>query len=625
MLAPERMRKVTVIGPRTVMDRAVKELYRLRAVHITDHVNGSEYLDIGSPFERAGRLSAILVSVRAVSAALGISGETDLSNGFRAVGVKNLAELERAVKKLNGNVVEATDSLKDAESGIKGLEIKEAQLACVKKLGLEPADFSPCGSLAAFMGNVRDAALLRKALLAVTDRFEFFSSEDKGGFLVAVFVDAARKVETAELLSSHGFVDVPSGELAGISGTADGALEGIARAKERLHKQAEAAGKTLSRLALKWNDFILLSEQLIASELEKAEAPLKFGVGSGSFMIGGWVPAGNLGSLEENLMKVTGEKIYVETGIPGHGDSVPVKLANPKSARPFEFFMRMYALPMYDEIDPTIFTLVTFPLFFGFILGDVGYGLVTFFLLLWLKGRFPASAGLVNVVIPASVASIIFGFAFGEIFGFEHAFGIEFPRLIERAEEVTQMMIVSVIIGLLHVNLGFLLGFVNEARHRGIFRAFAAKLSWVFLQLCIALGVLSAMGNVNLPVYVPVLLGALFSGLIVWTEGFRGVIEIPGLLSNLLSYTRLAAVGLSSVILAVVVNDLAAGMARSGAVGAVAGVATLFIGHTINLALGLLGGFLHSLRLHYVEFFTKFFEGGAVPFRPFGSKAKGEA
>ena len=70
MLAPERMRKVTVIGPRTVMDRAVKELYRLRAVHITDHVNGSEYLDIGSPFERAGRLSAILVSVRAVSAAL---------------------------------------------------------------------------------------------------------------------------------------------------------------------------------------------------------------------------------------------------------------------------------------------------------------------------------------------------------------------------------------------------------------------------------------------------------------------------------------------------------------------------------------------------------------------------
>jgi V/A-type H+-transporting ATPase subunit I len=80
------------------------------------------------------------------------------------------------------------------------------------------------------------------------------------------------------------------------------------------------------------------------------------------------------------------------------------------------------------------------------------------------------------------------------------------------------------------------------------------------------------------------------------------------------------AVGLSSVSLAVVINDMAKGVAHSGVLGMLAAVVILFLGHTMNLALGLLGGFLQSLRLHYVEFFTKFFEGGAIQFRPFGSK-----
>ena len=93
MFAPERMMKVTVIGPQGVMDKAVRELHRLKAVHITDHNKGE--LDIGSPFQRADKLSELLVSARAISSALGISGKKELSNGFRAVGVKNQAELEK--------------------------------------------------------------------------------------------------------------------------------------------------------------------------------------------------------------------------------------------------------------------------------------------------------------------------------------------------------------------------------------------------------------------------------------------------------------------------------------------------------------------------------------------------
>ncbi len=618
MFAAERMRKVTVIGPQSVMGKAVRELYRIRAMHISASEKGE--LDIGSPFDSAERLSGILVAIRSVSSALGVSGKKELSNGFRAVGLKSLGELERAVKKLNAEVNDLLSKKKDTEEELKRVEAAHFQLRQLQRLGLGPDDFSGYRSLSCFAGFVNDPDGLKKSLLAITDRFELYASNDKAAPIIALFIDAAKRNEAADALSKAGFSELQISGIKSMSGKTGGILESLDGQRARLAKNADSASRSLARLGSKWNDFLLLGEQIIASELEKAEAPLMFGVSRKAFVIDGWVPVSLLSSLEHTLSKATGERIYVESCPPHHGESVPVRMDNPKPAKPFEFFMKLYALPKYDEIDPTVFTLVTFPLFFGFILGDVGYGLVSFFLLLWLKEKMPGAGRLVNVLIPAVVSSIVFGFMFGEIFGFEQAFGMEFPRLIGRAHAVNEMMVMAVVVGLAHINLGFVLGFFNELRHHGFFRAFAAKLSWIFLELSVALAALSFMHVLRVSVFIPVAAAIFFVALITKAEGFRGPIEIPGLLSNLMSYSRLAAVGLSSVILAVVVNDLAREIARAGPLGVVFAVFVLFTGHAINLALGLLGGFLHSMRLHYVEFFTKFFEGGAIQFKPFGSK-----
>ncbi|MBI2581214.1 V-type ATP synthase subunit I [Candidatus Woesearchaeota archaeon] len=614
MFAPERMKRVTVIGPSSVMDRAVRELHRLKAVHITDHSKGEFELDIGSPFERADRLSELLVTVRAISSALGVSGKKELMNGFRAVGMKNLAGLNKAVKRLNSEVSSILADAKEAEEKLKKLSLKKSQLEFVQKLGLGLDAFSDYKSLAYFVGTVKDAQKLRKSLLIATDKFELFSAEGKKklGFVIALFIDSGKKAEAAEVLAASGFAEMPLADVKGLSGPVSAAIEAANKERSRLERQVEANEKLLARLSVKWHDFLLLSEQLLAAELEKAEAPLRFAVSKSAFVIQGWVPASELDTLEATLSKATGERIFVEAEPPKQGDTVPVRMSNPKPAKPFEFFMRLYSLPKYDEIDPTVFTFITFPLFFGFILGDVGYGLVTFFLLFWLKEKFPAASGLVNVLIPASVSSIIFGFLFGEVFGFEQAFGVEFPQLISRAHEINAMLITAVAIGLLHVNLGFVLGFVNELKHKGLFKAFCAKLSWIILQLGVAVWVFwGAKAGIAV--------SAAAVALIYIGESMRGMVELPGLLSNVVSYTRLAAVGISSVMLANVINDISKGIAQSGTIGIAASVIILFIGHTINLALGLLGGFLQSLRLHYVEFFTKFFEGGAIPFKPFGS------
>ncbi len=618
MFAPERMMKVTVIGPQSVMDKAIRELHRLKAVHITDHQKGE--LDIGSPFQRADKLSELLITAKAISSALGISGRKELSNGFRAVGVKSLAELEKAMKNLKLLVIGIAASSKAADDELKKISLKEFQLASIQKLGLAPDAFSGYKSLSCFFGAIKNAQKLRESLLAVTDKFELFSAEDRNSDIIALFIESGKRNEAADLLAGHDFAEIQLSEINETAGSVVVALEAVAKRKERLRKQVEADRRAIARLAVKWNDFLLLSEQLISGELEKAQAPLRFAVTKNAFVIQGWVPGSALEKLESDLGRVTGERIFVEAESPSHGESVPVKLDNPKPAKPFEFFMNLYALPRYDEIDPTLFMFVTFPLFFGLILGDVGYGLVTFFLLLWLKEKIPGAASLVNVIVPASVASVVFGFMFGEVFGFEGAFGVEFPRLISRVNDINGMLLMAVAIGFLHINLGFVLGFLNELRHRGIFKAFAAKLSWIILQAGIALIALSATGKLNVPVYAGVSLALASVILIYIGESMRGMVEIPGLLSNFMSYARLAAVGLSSVELALVINGMAKQVSQSGAAGVAAGVLILFTGHTINLALGLLGSFLHSLRLHYVEFFTKFFEGGAFPFRPFGSR-----
>ncbi|MBI2550537.1 V-type ATP synthase subunit I [Candidatus Woesearchaeota archaeon] len=614
MFAPERMKKVTVIGPKNVMDRAVMELHKLKAVHITDHQK--DEFDIGSPFERADKLSELLVTVRAILSALGISGRKELLNGFRAVGVKNLAGLRLAVKKLNDNVNVITASSKNAEDELKKLSAKEAQISYVKLLGLSLDSFSDYKSLAYFVGVVKDTSRLRESVLALTNKFELFSATgvDKGHpLIVALFVDASKKAEVADALAGSGFSELPIAEVKGLTGSVASAAEAVARRKEKLQAQLGSNKDSLAKLGVKWHDFLLLGEQLLVAELEKAQAPLRFAVSRNAFVVRGWVPAREVKMLESRLGRATGERIFVEAELPHHDEKVPVKLDNPKHAKPFEFFMNLYALPKYDEIDPTLFMFITFPLFFGFILGDVGYGLVSFFLLLWLKEKFSSASKLVNVLIPAVLSSIVFGFLYGEIFGFEQAFGMEFPRVISRAHSVNEMLIVAVVIGLIHVNLGFVLGFVNELKHKGLFKAFCAKLSWIILQLGVVLWV---FWNAKAGIAV----SAAAVALIYIGESIRGMVELPGLLSNVVSYTRLAAVGLSSVMLAGVINDISKDIAQSGTLGIAASVIILFIGHTINLALGLLGSFLQSLRLHYVEFFTKFFEGGAAPFKPFGAK-----
>ncbi len=631
MLKSERMSKLIITAPKSYLDKAIQELYKLNAVHIVNHspeganTPESVVLDIGNPLESASKISETLIEVRALISNLGLKNGIELKNGFSAVGVKNFAQLAKAVKLLQEDVNSKFEKIKQLESETKTAEAKKNFMLKLSKLELPLESYSGYSSITVFAGQVRDANILEAELSNETDEFQLHSAEENGRHVIALFAANPANEKVSEILARNNFSEFDISGIAGMKGSATDALSGISAKHERLVNSKRETEKQIRRLSNKWHDFLLLSEKLLSAELEKAEAPLRFAASKNIFVITGWIPSKNAGRVTERLQKISQGNAQIEISTPAHHDDVPVRLSNSKQAKPFEFFMNLYALPRYNEIDPTILLSITFPIFFGIILGDVGYGAVTALLLLYLSKKFPNAAPLAKVMMPAALASIFFGFLFGEIFGFEELFGYSLPHVISRLHQINQMLVVSVIIGWVHVNIGILLGFINELNNHGLKKAILAKGSWWVMQAGIALIALASLNLISLPAYSGGLLFAAGILMLIFGEPME-LVEIPALVSNIMSYSRLMAVGLASVGLAFVVNGfIEEFLSAGGIVNLFAAILIGIFGHLLNIALGLLGGFLHSIRLHYVEFFTKFFKGGAIPFHTFGREGTGEA
>jgi V/A-type H+-transporting ATPase subunit I len=361
--------------------------------------------------------------------------------------------------------------------------------------------------------------------------------------------------------------------------------------------------------------------------------------------------------ITDALTRVTGEKVLVEE-VPADlaHDRVPVEYHNPPFAQPTQFFMDIYSRPKYTELDPTLFMSIIFPIFFGLILGDVGYGaillVISYGLRRFLKG--PDGKLLLDSLRNASISSIIFGILFSECFGFR----LPWPSVLPsrhlsiggeaggHGPDVPGLLILTIWIGVLHITLGRILGIANHARqdhgsHRT--KAMLANLGWIMVMWGILAMIWSAFPMPLMPDLTglpPVVMGlniAAITGLVMILAGVLfivmdsalEIVELPTILSHVLSYARIVGVGLSSVAIAMVVNLIAIGMIIQpqlenltffGIILIIVGVAVFIIGQLFNMLLGLIGGGLQSLRLQYVEFFTKFYKGGGIKYNPFGMK-----
>jgi V/A-type H+/Na+-transporting ATPase subunit I len=391
--------------------------------------------------------------------------------------------------------------------------------------------------------------------------------------------------------------------------------------QEALAAEIAATDRALADLARTWRGMYDRVQAWIEQRLLLLRTSASLYQTERCFVVFGWVPSADVPSLQESLAKRHGDSIIVEEReiLKQDLDEVPVVLRNPRYLQPFELLVRLLPLPRYTSIDPTPFVAIFFPLFFGMILGDSGYGsilLLAALAAILFARRHPQVRQAGEILLLAAIYSIIFGVLYGECFG---ELGVQrlglHPGWIDRRTSILPMIYFALAVGGVHVVLGLILGFVSALKGRRTKEA-AFRLLSILVVICIAGIVASYFAPLAALLRRPFIVAVLvITPVLLLTGGFLAPFELVRYVGNVISYVRIMAVGLASVLLASVANRLA------GEAGSLwVGVTVAILLHAFNILLGVFAPTVHALRLHYVEFFSKFVESGGKNFKPLKMK-----
>jgi V/A-type H+-transporting ATPase subunit I len=651
MLRPERMTRAIVVGSIDSLDVTIECLYELGILHLVDFTEQDEEFKIGQPLPSASDSSQKLLKLRAMIRSLEL--ESHKPGGRMPVGEVE-GRLEQSLVTLDLNTSGKVESKQKIETLIRDKELESQALEPFAGFGLKVEDFEGYASIACLVGTCRTDP--EAELRSTVSQIEIFKSGQRNGFIVAAFVPVGEKTEATRVLTEHGFQEV---KLPKVTGDPREIVARNAKHVTELNQDLARIEKDLERIRKQYADLIVTSEEHLAIEVMKAETPLRIASSKHSFVIDGWMPTERVGEIQRSLDSLCCGLAFVETLPPEKHDEPPVKLRNPKLVRPFEFFISLVSTPRYVEVDPTLVLFITFPLFFGFMIGDLGFGLGLMALggVMRLKLKsFPDLHKLGTIILAGGLLASVFGlFVFAEAFGVpfhppesnpdEHSWealvDIPIHPPLDKMHDIKEMLAISLVAGWAHLTLGFLLGFVNQVGHNR--RHALAKVAWLLILLGLFAEMMVVAGHatvtsgfindtilapfpsatadiagiqVSLSAVVLIVIGV---AALPVTEGPLALSEVVGLFTNLVSYTRLAALAVGKGAMALAFNTMLFPLIfESHNIGLIlVGALALFVTQMFFVFfLGALSAGIQAIRLNYVEFFLKFFEGGGKDFAP---------
>jgi V/A-type H+/Na+-transporting ATPase subunit I len=639
VLRPEKMSRIALLGLRDDETRILTLLHDLRIAQI-EPVSPESMAELaperGTEVQRAIadealRFRGLVNALPPVERASAMSFETvdDVLRGAATVTIDDEV----------GKLKREDDQLQTELKGIHD------QLELLRKIGFysDRLEYLESPNFLAFYAEAdpEALALLRSTLPAEADAQFLLGPADKKTvrFLVVLRRAGADALSRAAQNQSIRLVAIPS-----LHGTPADEIVTFESRRVEIVARRLAIAERLRAIARDWYPTVAAVDEALTIENRKLEVFSRLGAGREVFALEAWVPTKDVPRLQSIVEAATRGRVFLSL-VPTR-EEPPTKMSNPGGIRRFEFFIRFYSLPQASEFDPTLTFAIIFPIFFGIMLGDWGYGLTILLICIWMIRGFPGArylprAGrnfvklimgpkgmqqLAYALLPGCAIAIGLGFLFDEFFGvhvLQTLFGI--TPIADPLRNVGSLLLIAGFFGLAMVTYGFALGALKEYFHhhpRGAIGkvggiAFAWGVAGYGLQVLHYHAILPHLNPILVLSWVGLALGIVF---LIVAEGPIGFLSVIDITSHILSYTRLVGILLASVVLALVINDIA-NLAWHGLgpiLGLLIAVVVVIGGQAFNVILGVFEPGIQGARLIFVEHFSKFYTGNGKPFHPFG-------
>ncbi len=557
------------------------------------------------------------------------------------------SHIEGVLGEIEKNILENDQKLQYLDEQKQKINQDVEQINYLKDFDIDISDVGESKYVLIKTGKTLDLDSLQSEIEKI-DRTTLYSKQFGSGkkiewaIIVAIHILDKEKVEK---ICREQLIEFDLKEL---SGHPKDILKSLKKEIADIKKEKKQIITHLRKYAEKELHELRTLKEEIQLERIRREISKNFAKTNTTYLINGWIIEKNekiLKAAVENTAK--GCVIYSSQTPSANPDNPPTYIETPKWAAAFKTFLDMFATPKYNEINPTIIMGIFFVLFFGVMLGDAGYGLVILLLSLYGYKKFSKYSELIKnwsfMGILLGLTTTVVGFLTNSFFGdliprFFYSSpdiplyslqlgGLHLP--IEPLRDPLTILVIALLFGLIHLNIGILLAIYQCLKNKDYNILITNHFSWVLLQigggLLIGDMLLHLLSLGTMEFYFSMALVVIGLILRLKHAGPLGFFDITGFVGDWLSYARLLALGLATAGMALAFNIVAklfADMMPIEIVGLIIMVILLVLTHAINLGLQTLGAGVHSLRLQYVEFFNRFYEGGGHEFKPFSIKRK---
>ncbi len=622
---PVKMCKVRLVGPKSKIKSVIEALEQYGGVEIKK-ISSNKF--VFENFSDHNKIVDDLIRVESLEKILP-KPKSGLQKVFSEKEVKSFLK-SREFKDIEQEIIVKNREIEELEKELEVLSDSEKRVKVFSRFELSfPKIFTSTLKLYAGVCSVNSAEKIKQEL----QKMEFTNfvakrlSKDKMVFLIA---SSKQNEGSVDQLSNHGFerIIVPK-----IESTPQNEIKKIEAQKKKIVKKIENARSELQKISNENYARIAAVKEYLEIQKQKSVAAQNFGATKHAFVMEAYLPEKNFEEFEKFVKNKFNDKIVVKKfsskELMQRHEEPPTLLEHSSKLKPFVFMTKFVSVPKSNEIDPTLIFMLFFPFFYAMMVGDVIYGLISFFLAYFIQSKVSED----NILKPVSkiwmwsaIPTIVFGFVFDEFAGMSHGHWVEklfgvhgfsLYRGIERIHNIETIMVATILLGVFTMALGFLLGFWNAMIH-GNKKHGVAKLGWFGIVSMGTIIVSSVMFNAYPEELLFLAIGVMIVSIlvVVKNEGVIALMEIPSALGNVLSFARILAVGLVGAVIAIILNDLAFPSLDNG-LFLIITLPLFVVGHVFNAFLAMFESLIQGARLNYVEFYSKFYEGGGKEFQPF--------